>query len=321
MYEELIPSRTVREYAEKTGHVFSDVDIAAIVYHQAGGERTPALRKLAAQTEDTTLREQIQERLAYEAQLWERFEHNDGSFFYAVKMTGGTGRYTSAKAALAAGKATKSPFGVSKYELVDLRDKSAVPPYIYFDSFYYGQPVAEYWYDKDSAPQMFLCWSHEITQEEWERMELWNAARFEERFVSLPNPFRRGDVVCWVNTPEEVGVVETSQEEWQDIQAKKRDFISASVEVEWLKEDGKFTRGQVQPIHLERATLDKTDGRKPLLEAAGRLLRGEGTLDELFRARERYLAHVKKQGGEEMSWHPLEPRRAVPYLDEKGRPT
>ncbi len=295
---DFIPSQTVRAYARKIRHPFSDTDIAAILYHAPPrDERTAALRELAARTLDAALREQIEERLDYETRLRERFEANDGSFFYAVDIEMEEkglpkGHYASAKAALAAGKAREKPFCVSKYQLGDLRDKSAAP-YIYFDSPYFGQPVAEYYYDKDGAVQ--LCWSHEVTQEEWERLELWNAARFEERFVSLPNPFERGDVVCMANDPGQVGVVETSQEDWRDVQTKKRDFCSASLAVEWLDEDGKFICIHIPPISLERATLDKTDARTPLLEAASRLLRGKGALNKLFQAGERYLAHTGKR--------------------------
>lgn len=276
MYD-FIPSKTVRAYAEKTGHIFSDADIAAILFHDQPYERTPALRKLAAQTKDSALRKQIHERLDYEAQLWERFSQNDGRFFYTASMENQERYYASVRAALTAGKAWKSPFGVSKYQLVDRWDKSAAP-YICLESPYHGGPVAEYWYDKNGALQMF--WSHEITREEWKEMELWNEARFEERFLPLPNPFQRGDIVCWVTSPEKMGVVETSHEDWQDMLTGKRrtprDFFGASVVVEFLEEDGTFAASHVPLIYLERATLDKTDARKPLLEAAIWLLRGEG---------------------------------------------
>jgi len=164
---DFISSQTVREYARKTKHLFPDMDIAAILYHSLPcGERTSALRELAARTEDTALREQIQERLAYETLLWERFETNDGSFFYAVAVVDGVneitvGHYASAKAALAAGKTGGSPFCASKYQLADLCRKLITPqarfnPRMNFSPSvqaepYFGQPVAEYHYDASGA--------------------------------------------------------------------------------------------------------------------------------------------------------------------------
>ncbi len=133
------PSQTVRAYAREIRHPFSDTDIATILYHAPlRDERTVALRELAARTQDAGLREQIVERLDYETRLRERFEANDGRFFYAVDIEMEEkglpmGHYASAKVALAAGKARERPFCVSKYQLGDLRDKSAAP-YIYFDS-------------------------------------------------------------------------------------------------------------------------------------------------------------------------------------------
>jgi len=312
---DFIPSRTVREYARKTKHLFSDMDIAAILYHSLPcGEKTSALQELAAQTEDSALRRQIEERLAYETLLRERFESSDGSFFYAVAVMDGkdettVGHYASARAALAAGRAGSSPFCVSKYQLADLRRK-LITPQVRFDpqmNFslpiqampYVGQPVAEYRYDAGGALQRY--WSEETAPEERDRVEDWGAARFEERFVFLPNPFELGDIVCMADDPEQVGVVETSQEGWRTflerVRAKPRaeDFQDASVTVEFLMGNGEFSHSHIPPIFLDRAEPDEADARKPLLEAASRLIRGTGALDVLFWARKGYLTATGRE--------------------------
>lgn len=314
MYD-FIPSRTVREYAGRTRHLFSDMDIATILYHTLPWSgRAPALRELAARTEDVALRKQIEERLAYEELLRERFEANDGSFFYAVAVEDGAdgitaGHYASARAALAAGRAGERPFCVSKYQLADLR-RELITPKARFNPClcpgpqaraepYFGWPVAEYRYDAEGA--LRSRWSEEATPEERDRVEDWGSARFEERFLFLPNPFEKGDIVCMTGCPDQVGVVETSQESWKKFlervrtNARGEDFCDASITVEFLTEDGEFSHGHIPPILLERDGLSEADARKPLLEAAGRLLRGAGALDELFRARKSCLAAAEKR--------------------------
>lgn len=274
----------------------------------------PALREFAVQTEDTALRRQIEERLAYETLLRERFESNDGSFFYVVAEIDGkdettAGHYASAKAALVAGKAGGSPFCVSKYQLVDLRRKLITPqarfnPRMNFSPSvqvepYFGRPVAEYHYDAGGVLQRY--WSEETAPEERDRVEDWGAARFEDRFVLLPNPFELGDIVCMTDAPEQVGVVETSQEGWriflERVRAKPwaEDFQDASITVEFLMENGEFSHSHILPIFLDRVKLDETDARKPLLEAASCLIRGTGALDVLFWIRKDYLTATGRE--------------------------
>lgn len=309
MYD-FIPSRTVREYAERTRHLFSDMDNATILYHTLPwSERAPALRELAARTEDAALRKQIEERLTYEELLRERFETNDGSFFYAVAVEDGAdeitvGHYASVEAALAAGRAGERPFCISKFQLADLR-RELITPKAHFSSClcpgpqtqaepYFGWPVAEYRYDAESV--LWSRWSEETTPEERDRAENRGSARFEERFLFLPNPFELGDIVCMTGCPDQVGVVETSQESWKKFLERVRttsrgeDFCDASITVEFLTEDGAFSHDHIPPIFLERDELSEADARKPLLKAASRLIRGAGALDELFRARKSYLA-------------------------------
>lgn len=315
MYD-FIPSRTVREYAGRTRHFFSDMDVATILYHTlAWGERAPALRELASRTEDAALRKQIGERLTYEELLWKRFETNDGSFFYAVAVEDGAdettvGHYVSAKAALAAGRTGERPFCVSKYQLADLR-RELITPKAHFNPClcpglqaqaepYLGWPVAEYRYDAKGI--LWSRWSEEAAPEERDRVEDWGLARFEERFLFLPDPFEKGDIVCMTGSPDQVGVVETSQESWKKFlervrtNARGEDFSDASITVEFLTEDGAFSHDHIPPILLERDELSETDARKPLLQAASRLLQGAGALDELFWARKSYLAAADRRG-------------------------
>lgn len=72
--------------------------------------------------------------------------------------------------------------------------------------------------------------------------------------------------------------------------SRGEDFHDASITVDYLTEDGKFSHDYLPPILLERAELSESEPRKPLPEADSRLLRGAGALDELFQTKRDYLA-------------------------------
>lgn len=85
---ELIPSKYVRDYYAKKGITFSDAEKAAILWNRYKLARTDVLselKKLAEKTADEELKEQISERLEYEADMERCFADNeDGQYIYTV---------------------------------------------------------------------------------------------------------------------------------------------------------------------------------------------------------------------------------------------
>lgn len=294
-----IVSQDVRSYMERTDFTFADRDLATVLFH-AGlpmPELHRALEALAEKTPDAALRRQIRERLTYDRQSVARFCENDGSCCYAVFSAPEDrplGYFTSAQAALAAGKAEAVPFEIQKHPLRGPGQEAPVLPAVCRNPRLFpdapvqqapcpGAPVAVCRYDATGA----LCTYRtcEMPPEDTARVEDWGARRFEDRFVALPNPFQRGDLVHLAEEPDTWGVVETSREEWaRTVDAAQNgsqvmDFCDGALQVEFLTEEGTFTQEHIAPIALEFLVPPADDPRQTVLQTASGLLTGKCSLD------------------------------------------
>lgn len=133
------------------------------------------------------------------------------------------------------------------------------------------------------------------------------------RYVSVPHPFRRGDIVAAygkhsVFQPRaheggySLGIMRSFKDdaEWQawdlDVRTRIRhitDFSDVATTVEFLQDDGSFSHDHPNPVNLEFArdvpdALSAKSARTKLLEAASDLLRGEGSIEYLEYEQERY---------------------------------
>lgn len=299
-----IKSKDVRAYIKCTGLQFSDSEVGTLLFHSGmpSHDLHRALKELAERIADQELRRQIEERIAYDERCSEIFRTNDGSFFFAVSVDTGSkeweydetvGHFASVELALAFMKGKNIPFTVKKYQIVGLREplvKSAVhlnprlpSKNLIKERPYEGMPVSEFTYGADGS--LVRYWTDEISDEECSKVDDWGASRFENRFFPLPNPFEVGDVVCRVDNPDSLGIVETSREDWAEWmrEIRKRnlplEYYDSFIRVEFLTEQGAFTHSHTPPIDLERAVLNETDCRKELLEAASRMLTGRISLE------------------------------------------
>ena len=128
-------------------------------------------------------------------------------------------------------------------------------------------------------------------------------------YVTLPHPFRKGDivVVCdksWKNWKPELGIMwgpESDEDFWQfDERAKTKlknmvDFSDVSTTVDFLEEDGFFNHGHPNPVWIEYAELDKDSPEAEFLESAVKLQKGEGSLEESDWFRRKYIESVKQK--------------------------
>lgn len=275
---DFIPSKSVREYMNRSGFTCSDRDLASMLYQSAPplAELHRLLAQLAQRTTDGDLRREIEERLAYDRCAVERFSANDGRFLYLLlrgENSETAGYFTRAEAAQEAGKAENLPFAIQKHLFRDAASPDE-------PSSAHG-PLATFHYETGGTLQDF--WSCELPQEQTAR--LCSAQRFEERFAALPNPFQRGDIVRLVDCPDPLGVVETSREEWDKLVADARtgrrdlDCFDATLQVELLYSDGAFGHDHISPLRLEWVTEEPDKAQKTLLEVASGLLTGRTSLD------------------------------------------
>ena len=127
---------------------------------------------------------------------------------------------------------------------------------------YSGFPEAEAWYDKDGTLTYF--WSSEIERTDEERISMsYDLSRFENTFIPVPNPFKKGDIVRSTTRRERHGVVVTSQQEWEEFlnqvasgKAKWADFSDASITVDFLWDDGGIMHSHVNSAFLKKVDKD-----------------------------------------------------------------
>lgn len=307
---ELIPSADIREHMQQTGRVFGDSEWAAILFNSNSltpEEKTARLRELGGQTRDQVLAEQIRQRLALEEEMRDAFFRSTPGMFYMVSASEDRmipmGYYAGVEDAVQRGKREGVAFEVYKCRLIgtpDLPPPRKVPhgnPYLFK-----SEPISE----EPELPDDGLdhCWAgyasfneqgelYDVTSNEptsvsmAEYVEMiFSPQRFENRYLELPNPFQRGDIIRVVSgiRSGECGVVETSQEEWVRFNQRVKDglvvdYSDACVTVEFLTGQGSFSHEHISPLYLERCRPGKDDPDRGILEAASLILRGECGLD------------------------------------------
>ena len=280
--QDFIPSKDVRAYMQRTGFTFSDRDLASVIFQSdlPLAQRHEALEQLAQRSADSELCRQIGERIAYDRRATERFAENDGRFLYQLLLAEEgvpAGFFSQAAAAREAGLEKTRPFSIHKYRFQDTAFPAEEAPTAAAGHGLLAGMV----YKADGT--LSSCWSYEISPEEEALVK--GPQRFEERFVALPNPFQRGDIVRLVEDPGTLGVVESSREDWDELVeaaragSKKLDCFDATLQVEILNDDGTFGHDHISPLGLEWVTGKPHDEKTALLAYASALLTGHISLD------------------------------------------
>lgn len=162
-----------------------------------------------------------------------------------------------------------------------------------------------------SERDRYLLWLYLDPKKEDESEELWEKGRY----VSVPHPFRRGDiVVCYAYCPAftnsgehkgkyEIGIMQSFADadawtEW-DNAVKTRlksvtDFSDVSTTVEFLYPDGSFSHEHPNPMELEFAcdvegALPEDTPKTDYLEVASDLMKGDGSIELFQMYRDDYL--------------------------------
>ena len=130
------------------------------------------------------------------------------------------------------------------------------------------------------------------------------------RYVSLPHPFRRGDIVAFVHNKDkwgdsyDLGIMRSFDDDnawtsWDsDVQKRLKDitdFSDVATTVEFLMEDGIFSHNHPNPMELEFAKdipglLLEDSLRTSYLQVASDLIKGEGSLELYEMYKKSYLA-------------------------------
>ena len=278
----LIPSKDVRELMETDGHTFTDFEVATLIFNgmQTYDEKRASLGELAETTTDMNLKAMIDRRLAYEDEEIAFFEEEKEGFVYLLNSCEFEpedcycGCFANAKLALEYGCKLGFDFSIEKHVVIGSKHNDYPKKRVYTNPYLqelkdwtsyvkeyesHDTVVAKFHYNKEGK---LLYFAADIERDLAEELEmLFSPARFENAYMEIPNPFERGDIVSVVGTDRQ-GIILTSQAEWEDYKVRMhqmtgKDFIDASITVDFLYEDGEFSHEHINPIFLEKVETDK----------------------------------------------------------------
>ncbi len=288
--EKYIPSSTFKDKTTKSGHAFSDSEMAAIIWNSRKSlpEKHEDLCRIAEKTYDEILKKQIEERIEYDQDALKLFRNNEGGFVYALNIhedyfdeddkLDGTeeyiqGYYGTCETAYRNGCRKGCFFDILKYQIIYedteiIRSRNISSPWFEPDedkqveeSDAEGNSIGRIEYDRKG--QIIGCGSDELPKERLIRMNPLDNRRFENAFVVYPNPFKENDRVKIVESEIicERGVsgwVETSPEEWRQLIIKScsedafEDYSDATLVVRYRDEDRQIWKyAHVAPSCLE----------------------------------------------------------------------
>ncbi|MBR1721877.1 MAG: hypothetical protein IJ727_05255 [Treponema sp.] len=158
---------------------------------------------------------------------------------------------------------------------------------------------------KFSERERFILKCYLAPENDEEMNSVWEKGRY----VSLPHPFRRGDIVAAFGYAEnhegsdyDLGIMTSFKDDkaWQDWDRDIRtriphitDFSDLATTVEFLQEDGSFSHNHPNPMELEFAeyipgALPEEDLRTKFLTASSDLLKGQGSIEYYEMLKESY---------------------------------
>lgn len=303
-------SPTLRQYMEQNNLRFTDFEKAGLIYYSPlhPEEMLRRLEAFAAEITDDNLKSQIATRLQVEREDIAAFKNNTEDCVYAVNSYEygdydplPCGYFANFELAYEHGKKQGCKFHIEKYRIVGLNGMQPLKSKCYsnpniaahtdmeefvkeqeHDDFHHSDGYFRY--DKDGTLTYYYC-ANELRDDKEVISLLYDLNRFENAFIFMSNPFELGDIVKETESGE-VGIVETSQAEWNDFNEKIRsgklagcDFSDACITVEFLCYSGTFSHNHVNPAFLEKYEPKKGDDDYDILTMGSELCKGNGSLD------------------------------------------
>lgn len=199
--EQYIPSKDMRNYLDKINFRFSDSEKAIIIYNSniCLQKIHEELIQIAKTTENAVLRKQIEERVAWDLNSIKMLKMNQGGFFYALDVFDAwdneyenEGYYTTFEMAKLTAEKFAKKYIITKSKLFDKDvepEKGDINPEIGAIAF-------------NANGELDYFWSKSMAKREWAARRIERKSQFEERYISFPHPFQKGDIVKNVLTNE-----------------------------------------------------------------------------------------------------------------------
>ncbi|MDE6003845.1 MAG: hypothetical protein K2G88_00460 [Oscillospiraceae bacterium] len=316
-----IPSKTVREYSEQNNITYSDFEKAAFIYHYTPTMKERNEKLLLLITTDEVLQNQIKERMVFDVDCVETFKKASKDYIYIVRLVeyyvskdtptyildypkryGYDGYFSDYASAYAfALKNCKNQEFVIEKQAIASKDK--IPTRKYYCNPYletvqkgewigeieeYGSPISSCYYNGDG--EFLKIESDEVEQEEKFLLDLYfNTSRFENAYIDIKHPFKRGDIIKHGN---ELGIVTSTASKALHAFKDQLCFYDACLFVDLI--DGKgFYSSTAGIAELELYKLNKNDRVANLLSTGRELLNGIASLTEFLESYEDFKAERK----------------------------
>lgn len=308
---EIIPSDDMKNYITENDILFDFSKLATIVYNSllSFERKERLLSEISDLTVSSELKRQIQERLDYNRECLTLFKENiECCSFYELAVwidedddIDVIGHYSSFESAFSQGKKMNREFKIYKYDLLDkVTEKKKI--YAFMSSHLSQRYVSLEPIDNEGeaiAMFMFLAsgdiksfYSYEVAAERTLMVEDSGANRFEHKYIYLPNPFEKGDIVRIVDGTDLIGIVDTSHDEWKIF---NHQIAQRSLNVEWIDDSlvilfknsvNRDTHMHISPVFLEKAVFDENDSSKSFYERQRKIILGEMSLREFINKKE-----------------------------------
>lgn len=279
--ENFIPSEYYRKYAKKNKIVFSDREHAAMLWVNSAlslEKKISEFEKLAFETDDGELKSTIESWIEYKNKSLEMAANcrkNEEFYLISTNLYGATAEtrvfdsFENAREHTAAVSDGKVSYMIAKVELSAENSPKAGA---------YYECVVEF----DRSGEIIDAWN----------CESFSYGKVGFEFIPFANPFERGDIVRDCRNGK-IGVVETSQDEWNDFlkrneNNKAYDFSDAALIVQFLDDDH-FGHSHIQPIYLDKLPMNekgipkcfnaKSNFNEYLICCVSRFMSGECSLD------------------------------------------
>ncbi len=265
-----IPSDYYRQFCEENNIGFSDRERVTILlnnFNISMKEKLSELEKIAAESSDGDLKEAIKNRIKATREFLETVCSSENDCFFIIRDSVPFNDFEAAREYCKTLHNERN-YWIDKHRILSSCDTV----HSYRDHYCGGVMLDENYEIVDVSLDVF--------------------SKITYCFIPFKHPFERGDIVRSCRTGK-IGIVETSQEVWNDYLKKNEknkayDFSDASLIVECLEDEG-FSHKHIQPIYLEKLPLNqngvpicfdtKNNFNEYLIICASQLMRGEIALD------------------------------------------
>lgn len=278
---QILLSKDLEKYWKEKNISFSDFEKATMIYNHEDSLASihEVLNRMKHSTSDQILITQIEERIKFDETTLNLIACDSADTMYMLEIEDeDTFEVDSYYKKYQCAKNYANTLG-KRYRINKIRFSDTILQIADGDEKY--GDIGSVLYNNRGEVSRF--WSGEISEEELYYYEEKN--RFENAYISMPHPFRQGDIVKDMVTGD-IGIVicDKTDEDWESYDKKMKqsefsDYSDVMVTVEFLYEESCFSHRHINPMRLEFYDASETNKKNKLLQSASYLINGYGSLE------------------------------------------